>query len=95
MSEDARQFTRIPHDLLERLLKNKDLANMRTVVLASMLAPLGVDVVDILETEDKDRLMAYLLRSGVVTNVYESGTIDKEDLIELWCTPIEGVKNEQ
>jgi hypothetical protein len=58
-----------------------------------MLVPLGVDVKDILTTEDKDRLMAYLLRSGVVTDLYEAGDLDKEHVLELWNTPIEGVKD--
>jgi hypothetical protein len=84
---------RIPADLLSRLLRGKDIANMRSVVLASMLVPLGVDVKDILTTEDKDRLMAYLLRSGVVTDLYEAGDLDKEHVLELWNTPIEGVKD--
>jgi hypothetical protein len=37
--------------------------------------------------------MAYLLRSGVVTDLYEAGDLDKEHVLELWNTPIEGVKD--
>jgi hypothetical protein len=74
--------------LVASLVHSKDIWTLRAGALASMLAPLGVDVNDIL-TADKNRCIAYMLRSGITANI-EGVEWDDDELLDMWRTPIEG-----
>lgn len=80
---------RIPANLLQRLLHSRDIWQLRALALASMLAPLGVNATEVLEG-DKDRVLAYLLRSGITVPLFEAGELTEGDLLDLWRIPIEG-----
>lgn len=75
--------------LIASLVHSKDLWTLRAAALASMLAPLGIDVDDILTTADKSRLMRYLFRSGASYNI-EGAEWTDEEWLDLMRAPIEG-----